>query len=185
MTANTLIDRPNAASVDRSDRSVAERFERLYDRLVLAASHLLNRELRALGLDESALVSEAYLRLSRSRIGFSSEAGFRAAARRTLERTAIDFLRGSRRIKRGGRRRPLPLDAAGAIADVRDGLADVEWSDLLTRLHVANPRLAKIAKRLARGCRVVEIARDLGLAPSTVRLCRAQLHGWLRSRTAG
>lgn len=185
MTANTLLDRPVDATFDRPDQAISKFFDEFYDWLIFAASRELNRELRARGLDESSLVHDAYLRLARSGTRFRSAMSFRAAACRTLKRVAVDFIRGSRRIKRGGRRRPLPLDAAGPIADGRDGLAEVEWSDLLTRLHLANPRLARIAKRLTRGCRVVEIARDLGLAPSTVRLCRAQLYGWLRSRTAG
>lgn len=185
MTANTLLDRPVGATFDCPDRAISQFFDEFYDWLTFAASRELNRELRALGLDESSLVHDAYLRLARSGIRFRSAMSFRAAARRTLKRVAVDFIRGSRRIKRGGRRMPLPLDAAGPIADGRDGLAEVEWSDLLTRLHLANPRLARIAKRLGRGYGVDEIARDLGLSASTVRMCRAQLHAWMRSRIAG
>ncbi|GMU84639.1 MAG: hypothetical protein AMXMBFR47_45080 [Planctomycetota bacterium] len=182
MTANTLLDRPVGATLDCPDRAISQYFDEFYDWLTFVASRELSRELRALGLDESSLVHDAYLRLARSGIRFRSEMSFRAAARHTLKRVAVDFIRGSRRIKRGGRRAALQLDAAERIAGGRDAVAEVEWNDLLTRLHLANPRLAKIAKRLGRGYSVHEIARDLGLSASTVRMCRARLHAWLRSR---
>ena len=78
-------------------------FQSLYDDLRDLAAGMLRYERTGHTLQPTALVNEAFLRLSNSqKTEWESVDAFRAAAGRTIERILIDHDRARRTLKRGG-----------------------------------------------------------------------------------
>jgi hypothetical protein len=79
-------------------------------------------------LSSTALVHEVYLRLlPQRRLAATDRQQFLAIAARTMRRILTDHARGRARLKRGGRVRPVPLEAADEPAL----LADQEVEEVL------------------------------------------------------
>ena len=132
-------------------------------------------------LQATALVHEAYLRLVGSeRKTFESRGHFYAAAAEAMRRILIEHARKRKRVKRGGRRKRVPLNAAYLTEEARPEEI-LALSDAIARLGDRDPRLAKIVKlRFFAGLNVRETAETLDLSERTVRrdwtLARAWLH---------
>ena len=134
-------------------------------------------------LSTTDLVHEAYLKLvDVERVEWQDRAHFLAVAARAMRRILVDYARRYRAAKRGGGRRPRPLEDVPALSHAR--------SEQMRALDEALDRLGRINERLARtielryfgGLTFDETARVLGVAPSTTKLDWQKAKAWLYRR---
>jgi RNA polymerase sigma factor (TIGR02999 family) len=153
------------------DREVLDRlFEELYAELRRIAHRQLRRRRPGETLSTTAVVHEAYLKLSK---GWPREvrdrAHFMALAARAMRQVIVDVARRRQTRKRGGSGPAVPLDDnAVAVDALADELVAIERS--LSRLESLDPRLARIVEwRFFGGMSEDEIGEVLGIAARTVR----------------
>jgi RNA polymerase sigma-70 factor, ECF subfamily len=157
-------------------------FDRLvplvYDELRRIAHHHLRRSRRGRTLNTTALVHEAWLKMSDpAALDVKDRSHFLAVSACAMRQVLVDFARTRTAAKRGG----------GQLAQVTldDGLASVEAQaelmlDLdraLARLRVHNERLAQVVEcRYFAGMSEEETAEALGVSLRTAQ------RDWLRAR---
>ncbi len=171
----------------RGDETAADRlFPLIYDELRELARRHMSHEHPPHTLQATALVHEAYLRLvGVDPLSWSSRAGFFQASAQAMRRILIDHARRRGRVKRGGDRRRMPLDAVDLAASTDP--AEVEALDLaVTRLAERDPRAAGVVQlRFYAGLSVEETAAALDLSERTVKrewqFARAWLYQALQS----
>lgn len=156
---------------------------RVYDELRMLARARLRRHRAGATLNTTAVVHEAYLRLTAGEVpSFEDRTHFFALAARAMRFVLIDYARERTAQKRGGDQADLPLDEGLAVAAA--GAAEAEALDLLS-LDAALDRLAAVSERLAEvveyrffgGMEHEEIAEATGRSISTVK------RDWRRART--
>lgn len=160
----------------------------VYRELHGLASRHLARERGAHTLQPTALVHEAYLRLSKTASPDWQDRGhFFAVAARVMRRILVDHARQRRRIKRGGAAPVVPLDdvepAAGAAIDPLDALA---LDGALSRLEDLDAQQAKVVElRFFGGLTVEETAEVMGVSSGTVKRDWAVARAWLYRELTG
>ncbi|MEL7061156.1 MAG: ECF-type sigma factor [Acidobacteriota bacterium] len=125
---------------DAFDRLV----ELVYDDLRRIARQ--QRRGRSATLETSALVHEAYLRLSRADPAWNDRRHFYAVAARAMRQIFVDHARRHRRAKRGGDVDKVPFDEAmdaPVSAPVERALA---IDEALRRLEASEPRLVRVVE---------------------------------------
>ncbi len=169
---------------DTSPEAVNLLFGRLYDELRAIAAGRLAAERGGHTLSATALVNEAYLKLSDlDELQWKNRAQFFAIAARAMRRILVSHARERSAAKRGGGAEHVTLTAALGSALGDQGMA---WADLmtveaaLTDLATLNGRQARIGEmRIFGGMTHEEIADALGISIPTVqrdwRLARAML----------
>jgi RNA polymerase sigma factor (TIGR02999 family) len=152
----------------------------LYDELRGIAHRLLRRERAEHTLTTTALVHEAYLRLSRSSaLPEGSERVYLAAAANTMRRVLVDYARARNSKKREGARQMLELNEA---IDLVDGESEqlVALDDALAAMQDAAPRLVRLVEcRFFLGLSEEETATVMGTSVRTVRRDWVKAKGWL------
>jgi RNA polymerase sigma factor (TIGR02999 family) len=155
----------------------------VYDQLRAIAKQRMAGERRDHTLQATALVHEAYLRLSaRPDLSFEDPACFYAAAAEAMRRILIEHARAAGREKRGGSRRRvgLPLNVVDLAADV-DPEEILTLEDAIRRLAQEDPEVAKVVNlRFFAGLSVDETASALGVSASSVDRDWAYARAWLR-----
>jgi len=154
----------------------------VYQELRQLAQHLMLEERREHTLQATALVHEAYLRLSgKSRPRWEDRAHFFAVAAQAMRRVLIDHARRLRGAKRGSGRPTLSLDDAAILTP--DTAAEfVALDDSLGALGEFDPRLLRVVElRFFAGMTVPEIARVLDLSPATIKRDWRTAKAWLYS----
>lgn len=180
-----LADRWRAGDDEAFDRLMAL----VYDDLrAIAHSHL--RKDRRGGLDTTALVHEAYLKLARVEDGsWQSRAQFFAFCSKAMRRILIDHVRRTRAQKRGGGRIRVPLtDASPTVESTWVDLLALE--EALNDLERHDSRMARVVEcRFFGGMSVPETAEALETSTRTVHRswtrARAYLFEALRPEPAG
>jgi RNA polymerase sigma factor (TIGR02999 family) len=166
------------------DRAALDRiFPRLYDELRVIARARLRRHRAGATLNTTAVVHEAYLRLTAGEApSFENRTHFFALAARAMRFVLIDYARERTAQKRGGDQPDLPLDEGLAVSP--NAAAEAEALDLLSldaaldRLAARNERLAEVVEyRFFGGMEHEEIAATTGRSVSTVK------RDWRRART--
>ncbi|MFO0808946.1 MAG: ECF-type sigma factor [Gemmataceae bacterium] len=162
-------------------KAPAELLPLVYDELRKLAAARLAAEPAGHTLQPTALVHEAYLRLvgdGRPR-DWNGRGHFFAAAAEAMRRVLINRARDKRRLKRGGGRRRVDLDALADPATAPD--ADlIELDDALSRLAGVNAQAAELVKlRFFAGLTLHEVATALGLPPRSVDRLWAFARAWL------
>ncbi|TWT46304.1 RNA polymerase sigma factor [Phycisphaerae bacterium RAS1] len=162
-----------------------ELFAIVHEELRRLAHSQMKGERRAVTLNTTVLVNEAYLRLMGDGAGpWNGRAHFFAAAAEAMRRIRVDAARARRRRKRGGGP-PVSLEAAGAEeaawVDPADDDQLIGIDEALPKLAELYPRQAEVVKyRFYSGLSVDETAAVLDVSPRTVdadwRLARAWLH---------
>ncbi len=162
--------------------------------LVYAELHqLAQRQMRAERpghtLQATALVHEAFLRLSGADVPWQDRVHFFALAANTMRRVLVDHAKARRRGKRGGGAAHLPLEEA---LHVRESPSeDVEALDeALERLAARDARKARVVElHYFAGLNYDEIAEALSISPATVdrdlRFAKAWLFADLREPESG
>lgn len=126
-------------------------------------------------LQTTALVSEAWIRLSRQH-GWKSRDHFLNTAAAAMRQVLVDHARAHLAAKRGAGADDLPLDEVALYVGVSS--TEVLEIDLaLSKLEVVDRRLARVVEcRFFAGYTEAETARLLGLSPRTVQ------RDWLKAR---
>jgi len=154
----------------------------VYEELRRLADRLLAAEGPRQTLQATALVHEAYLRLTGAAdVGWENRAHFFGAAARAIRRILIDRARARGTERRGGGRRPLPLEAAAGVMVGEPRVDVLALDEALERLASLDAQKARVIElRFFGGLTAEETAETLGISPSTVvrewRFARAWLH---------
>ena len=147
-------------------------FGRVYEELHEQASSYLRDENVGHTLQPTALVHEAWIKLSgQDRLEVNDREHFLALAAMAMRRILVDHARGRRRRKRGGswnRLDPEQIVVADAGEDDAPDLVAVD--EALRKLQAMSESRAKIVEmRFFGGLSGAEIARVLGISESTVK----------------
>jgi len=162
----------------------------VYAELRQIAKAALRRERGDHTLQPTALVHEAYLRLSAQRdVDWQGRTHFLAVSSQAMRRVLVDHARGKRRTKRGGGavRETIDPDALALSVERPDDVLMVD--ELVDRLGKQDARQAKILElRFFGGMTVAEVAEALRVSKRTVEAEWTMLRAWLRreiERTGG
>lgn len=176
-----LLDRLSSGDAHASD----ELLPLVYDELRRLARSRLAREAPGQTLTPTALVHEAYLRLTGpGEVAWANRAHFFAAAAEAMRRILIERARRRRRERHGGGRFRVTLDDR-----IPDELDDPErllaLHDALDRLEAQDPEMAIVVKlhRFA-GLTLEETAAALGSSDRTVSRRWTAARAWLRREMA-
>jgi RNA polymerase sigma-70 factor (ECF subfamily) len=156
----------------------------VYDDLRAHAGRLFKDEHRAVTLQPTALVSEAYLRLlGHRRIQWNDRNHFFAVASRLMRQILVDYARARNADKRGGRHTQMTLGSVDEerLGDEEARLVDVLNLDgLLDRLAARNARQAQVVElRIFAGLSVEETAEALEMSPRTIKTDWQMARAWL------
>jgi RNA polymerase sigma-70 factor (ECF subfamily) len=141
-------------------------------------------------LSTTALVHEAYLKLSRDgRVTSRGRGYFFAAAALAMRRIVVDYARRKRRLKRGGSIIMVPLDDV-PVEPEDAGIDVLDLEQGLIELTAIAPRAAQVVEcRFYGGLDVADTALALGVTDRTVKrdwaFARAWLFDWLQRRAVG
>lgn len=153
-----------------SDLSEENLLAEVYERLRGMAGRQLAGERTGHTLQPTALVHETWLALRDRLAGLRDEPGrFYAAAAEAMRRILIDHARRRGAKKRGGGRKPLPLDLleVAATATLEDVL---ELDAAIDALAATSPRSAEVVRlRFYAGLSEVEVGNALGASERTIR----------------
>ncbi len=185
---------PDSAAVEAScalpddlpEQSRSALHDLLEQQLRLVASHRLRRERAGHVLQTTALLNEAYLRLSELRDPpWTKRSEFLAAASRTIRRILIDHARAAAADKRGGGAKRLSLDGAH-LSSPQGPIDFLELNDAIEQLAVLAPRHARgVELRFFAGLSEPEIAEQLGVSRRTVQADWRLARAWLRRALGG
>jgi RNA polymerase sigma factor (TIGR02999 family) len=152
-------------------------FPLVYDELRKLAAARMAGERPDHTLDATALVHEAYLRLTGAQ-SFESRSHLMRAAAEAMRRILVDHARARAAEKRGGSRRRVPLDEAARLAEATGHLLALE--DALTRFAAEEPRKAElVVLRFFGGMTVPEAADALGISVPTAERWWSYARTWL------
>ena len=172
-----LLDRWNGGDPD----ALKELMGVVHDELRQLAGSLLRHERRDHTLQPTALVHEAYLRLSGLReMPLSSRRHFYGAAARAMRRILVDHARHRSAGKRGGPdARRVTLDAAFHLPiDLRTDFVRID--EALTALALLAPDKARVVElRYFGGLSIQETAEVMEIAPATVKRHWTFARAWL------
>ena len=173
------------STVEEGNSSVAEELLSLvYGELRKLAAHKIAKEKPGQTLQATALVHEAYLRLVdvEKAQHWGSRRHFFAAAAEAMRQILIDRARDKKRLKRGGQRRRIDLEAIDIALDApADDLLDLD--EALTSLASEYPESADLIKlRFFAGMSLGEAAAALGLARRTADRHWSFGRAWLHQR---
>lgn len=152
----------------------------VYPELRRIAHAYLRRERASHTLQPTALVNEAFLRLtSAGQLRFESRRQFYALAAQLMRRILVDYARSYKAAKRGGGAMHVSIDGLGA--------ADPQPADRFLVLHDALDRLAAIDDRKARvielryfgGLSLEETGDVLGISTATAQREQRLAEAWL------
>ena len=162
-----------------------ELMPQVYDELRRLAANYLRQERPGQTLQATALVHEAFLRLSKEKNQpWQNRTHFLAIAALSMRQILVQRARARNAEKRGGGAEKIELDESvmGDPAAAATGGVDVLALDAaLEKLAALDPQQAKIVElRYFGGMTVEEVAESLGISPATVKrhwtVARAWLH---------
>ncbi len=156
---------------------------RLYEELRGLARRQMRGERKGHTLQTTALVHEAYLRLSGTDpSGWQNRTHFLRVAARAMRHVLVDHARRKRSDRQGGEWERVPLDAVTDLLEEASGDI-VSLDNLLKKLAVVDERLARVVElRFFGGLSLRDTARVLGISLSTVKTDWTFAKAWLRDR---
>ena len=183
-TVTGLLKQLSSGDKAAEDALIRHVYRELHD---LAAA-CLRRERGGHTLQATALVHEAYFRLTGQReIDWANRHHFFGIAAKVMRRILADYGRKRKAAKRGGGAVAVPLDEidnmlGGGSADDR---ISADLDEALTRLAVFAPRQAKVVElRFFGGVEEHEIGEMLGISERTVKRDWAAARAWLYGELA-
>ena len=163
------------------NRSVEERLIPLvYQELRRIASARLRRELPNHSIDATALVHEAYLRLTRiEKIDWQSRSHFFAVSATIMRRILVDYARARNARGGGNRNQTISLNEAQLPAKQR-AMEILALDEALDRLAELDQRQSKIVElRFFAGMNEEETGEVLGISARTVKRDWRVAKAWL------
>jgi RNA polymerase sigma factor (TIGR02999 family) len=156
----------------------------VYDDLRRLAAHRLAHEAPGQTLEPTALVHEAYLRLTGGKGGahWDGRAHFFAAAAEAMRRILVENARRKRSRKHGGGLVRQPFDEAALHApEPREDLLALDAA--LTELAAADRAAADLVQlRYFGGLSIPDAAHVLGISPRTADRLWAYARAWLHQK---
>jgi RNA polymerase sigma factor (TIGR02999 family) len=159
-------------------------FPLVYEELRRLAHRALSHERPDHTLSTTALVHEAYVKLSGlDRIRWKNRSHFLATSAQAMRRVLVNHARKRRSQKRGGGQPLVPLaDGLAAAQEAPDELISLD--EALHKLEAMNARQCRIVEcRFFAGLSVADTAEALDVSEATVKrdwtLARAWLNDWL------
>ncbi len=155
-------------------------FPLVYEELRDIAHHRLQRWRPGHTIQTTALVHDAYLRLTdQTRLDWSDRAHFLALASRAMRNILVDYARRKNAQKRGGGAPHFSL-AEQHIGTQRGVELLISLDQALDRMAALNERLCRVVEcRFFAGLRDRETAQALGVSVRTVRRDWAKARAWL------
>lgn len=152
----------------------------VYDELRGLAAHYMRRERPDHTLQATALVHEAFLRLTEHRnVSWQGKGHFFGVAAHIMRRILIDHARGRLRAKRGGGGQKVSLDEGLLLTEARSAEL-LALNNAIDRLAKLDPRQARIVElRFFGGLSVEETAEVVGISPKTVKRDWSFARAWL------
>jgi RNA polymerase sigma factor (TIGR02999 family) len=180
------------SAIDKGDsESAAKLLPLVYDELRRLAAERMAFEKPGQTLDATALVHEAFIRLTGSErlqktpLEFAGSRHFFAAAAEAMRRILVENARRKNAAKRGGGRQRVALDEAnvpgGAVADEL-----ILLDAALSQLALADADAAEIAKlRLFGGMTIDDAGKVLGVSRATAFRNWTYARAWLNAHLQG
>jgi len=155
--------------------------ELVYAELHRQAHRYLQKERVGHTLQTTALVHEAYLKLSKQKsLVWQSRSQFYGIAATLMRRILIDHARSRHRARRGGKQEDLPIETGFTLAVSDDQFDLLELDEVLQRLAGKDAELARIVElRFFAGLDVTETAEVMGVSESTIKRGWAMAKAWL------
>jgi RNA polymerase sigma factor (TIGR02999 family) len=170
------------------EHEAADRFmPLLYDELRRQARLYLNYERPNHTLQTTALVHEAYLRLTeQAGIEWQNRSQFFALAARMMRRILVNYAIKRNREKRGGGNENLPIEEIIVIANDDSGEDLLALDEALTRLERLDARQAQVVElRYFSGLNIEDTAEVLEISPATVKREWNMARAWLKAELSG
>jgi RNA polymerase sigma factor (TIGR02999 family) len=167
--------------VGRGDSQAAEELLPLvYDELRKLAAHRMAHENHGQTLQPTALVHEAWLRLTRPEsVRWNGRAHFFGAAAEAMRRILVEKARWKRARRHGGGQQRVEFDEIEIAAPAQDDQL-LEVSDALEKLAKRDPRKAELVKlRYFVGLGTEEAAEILGISVPTADRWWSYSRAWL------
>lgn len=152
----------------------------VHEELHRLAHHYMGGEHSGHTLQTTALINEAYLRLTDYRnMRWQNRTHFFAVAAQVMRRILVDYARSRHYAKRGGGDYQVSLDEAMVLSeDTSSELIAVE--EALNDLAAFDPRKSQIVElRFFGGLNIEETAEVLAISPTTVKREWQRAKAWL------
>ena len=157
----------------------------VYSELRRQAHHYLQNERPGHTLQSTALVHEAYLRLTRQEgVHFENRAHFLAVCAQLMRQVLVQYARRRRAAKRDG---GWKVTLGGAELSLKEPTVDLtELDDALKGLARLDPQQSRIVElRFFGGLTIEETAQALNISPATVKRDWATARLWLHHQMRG
>jgi RNA polymerase sigma-70 factor, ECF subfamily len=161
--------------MQNNNDSLAEEMQTMYGELRRLAASQLRRERTDHTLSATALVNEAYLKLSSSHVEWQDKNHFLGIAARAMRQILVNHALSQRAEKRGGEWLKMTLTSSIGEIDAQharrdDALDVVSLNDALIALEDIDPRQGKIVElRYFAGLSIEETAEAMSISPATVK----------------
>jgi RNA polymerase sigma factor (TIGR02999 family) len=173
------------SALEQGDPDAAEQLLPLvYEELRQLAAQKMAQEAPGQTLQPTALVHEAYLRL----VGGDREkpwdgrGHFFAAAAEAMRRILVENARRKKRLRHGGGRKQLEVDAMDLAADAADERL-LALDEAMTKLAAEEPTVAEVVKlRYFAGFTIEQTAEALGISVRTANRHWAYARAWLHQQ---
>lgn len=175
------------AQIRNGDREAESKLIPLvYNELRRLAGYYLSGERPGHTLQPTALVHEAYLRLTYLKeIDWQSSSHFFAISSQMMRRILIDHARAQLSHKRGGKMSNVPIDQIPDLSAEQSGYL-LALEDALTRLDALDHRQSQVVElRFFGGLTEDEAAIVLGVSTRTVKRDWRLAKAWLYQEIAG
>jgi RNA polymerase sigma factor (TIGR02999 family) len=151
----------------------------VYNELRRLAASYMRSESPGHTLQPTALVHEAFIRLSGRTLDCENRSQFYGIAAHAMRQILVDHARARHRMKRGGGLRHLSLNEDLVVAREREGDL-VALDEMLEHLAALDPRKARVVEmRFFGGLDIQEIAEALNISGVTVRRDWQFAKSWL------
>lgn len=167
---------PPRGSRPKADKLVGE----VYGELRQIARRQLSRERADHTLNTTALVHEAYIKLSsQTRVEWQNRAHFCAVAAQAMRRILLDYAKNRSAAKRGSEFNRVELDEEVIRID-EQAEEIIALDEALTRLAEFDPRQAQIVElRYFGGMSIKDAASVMSISPATVKRDWNMAKAWL------
>jgi RNA polymerase sigma factor (TIGR02999 family) len=176
----TQVTRVLDAVVKGDPEAATQLIELVYEDLRKLAAHQLANEVAGQTLQPTALVHEAWLRVSGNQsVRWQGRAHFFGAAAQAMRRILIDNARRKKATRRGGSHHRVDLHGIEvAVQDREDSLLALD--EVLDKLAAEDPQKADLVKlRYFIGLSFEEVADILGVSVPTAKRWWAYARAWL------
>ena len=166
----------------RGDKSALDKLTPLvYAELRRIARRQMSRERDGHTLQATALVNEAFIRLSgQEDVSWQDRAHFYAVCAQVMRHILIDHARANARDKRGGGAIHVSLDEAAMLAGGQQATDFLALEEALRALEAFDPQKGRIVElRYFAGLGIEETAEVLRISPTTVRREWRRAKAWL------